>query len=162
MQKSGGEAKLNFISKTFHELTNKELYEILKSRSEIFMMEQNIHCQDMDDIDYHSLHCFIMENDRVTAYLRAFYQENDIVKIGRVLTIQHGNGMGKKLMELSLIAIKEKMNYKKICIDAQKYAKGFYEKFGFQVTSDDFLEEGVIHVKMELELSNTDRAFIRE
>ena len=37
-------------------------------------------------------------------------------------------------------------------MDAQKHATGFYEKFGFQITSDDFLEEGVVHVVMELEL----------
>lgn len=145
---------MSFISKEFNELTNRELYEILKSRSEIFVMEQNINYQDMDNIDYNSLHCFIVENDRVVAYLRAFYQENnkEVVRIGRVLTLQHGNGVGKKLMELSLAAIIEKMNCKKICMHAQKHAIGFYEKFGFQVTSNEFLEEGVIHVKMELEL----------
>ena len=51
-----------FIAKKFDELTTKELYEILKSRIEIFAMEQNIHYQDMDNIDYDSLHCFFMEN----------------------------------------------------------------------------------------------------
>jgi len=55
-------------------------------------------------------------------------------------------------MEKSIVAIKEKMKCKKISMDAQKNAVGFYEKFGFQVVSDDFLEEGVVHVVMELEL----------
>lgn len=41
---------MEFFAKTFDELTTKELYEILKSRSQIFTIEQNIHCQDMDDI----------------------------------------------------------------------------------------------------------------
>ena len=49
---------MNLVSKTFSELAIKELYEILKSRSEIFIMEQNIHYQDMDNVDYNSLHCF--------------------------------------------------------------------------------------------------------
>lgn len=138
------------IAKYFNELTSKELYEILKSRSEIFVIEQHITYQDMDNIDYNSLHCFIMENDRVIAYLRAFHQDNEeIVKIGRVLTIEHGNGIGRKLMEESLKAIKDKMNCKRIVMSAQKHAKGFYEKFGFIQTSNDFLEEGVVHVKME-------------
>lgn len=141
---------MKFIAKYFNELTSKELYEILKSRSEIFVIEQHITYQDMDNIDYNSLHCFIMENDRVIAYLRAFYQDNEeIVKVGRVLTIEHGNGIGRKLMEKSLKAIKDKMNCKRIVMNAQKHAKGFYEKFGFIQTSDDFLEEGVVHVKME-------------
>lgn len=145
---------MKFIAKYFNELTSKELYEILKSRSEIFVIEQHITYQDMDNIDYNSLHCFIMENDRVIAYLRAFYQDNgvEVVKIGRVLTIEHGNGIGRKLMEESLKAIKEKMNCKRIVMDAQKHAKGFYEKFGFIQTSDDFLEEGVVHVKMGIDV----------
>ena len=143
-----------FIAKKFDELTTKELYEILKSRIEIFAMEQNIHYQDMDNIDYDSLHCFFMENDRVIAYLRAFYDpgDNETIKIGRVLTLIHGKGTGAKLMEQSLKAIKKKMPGKKIKLDAQKYAVGFYEKFGFKTVSDDFLEEGIVHVVMELKL----------
>lgn len=145
---------MNLIAKKFEELDIAELYEILKARTEIFIMEQNIHYQDMDNVDYKSLHCFFMEENKVIAYLRAFYQEdnNDIVRIGRVLTLRHGNGIGRELMEKSIVAIKEKMKCKKISMDAQKNAVGFYEKFGFQVVSDDFLEEGVVHVVMELEL----------
>lgn len=53
-------------------------------------------------------------------------------------------------MQKSIVAIKEKLKCKKICIDAQKHAVGFYKKFGFRVSSDDFLEEGIVHQKMEL------------
>ncbi len=145
---------MNFRSKSFDELNTKELYEILKSRAEIFILEQNIHCQDMDNLDYDSLHCFFVEENRVTAYLRAFYidSENNTVKIGRVLTLKHGSGIGRDLMEQSIKAIKEKMKCRKISMDAQKHAIGFYEKLGFIVVSDEFLEEGIVHVIMELEL----------
>ena len=145
---------MNLISKKFNELSAAEIYEILKARSEIFVIEQNIHYQDMDNIDYDSLHCFFMKDNKVVAYLRAFYQDDnkDIVRIGRVLTLKHGNGVGTDLMEQSLKSIKEKMNCKKICMDAQKYVVHFYEKFGFKVVSDDFLEEGIVHVAMELEI----------
>ena len=140
--------------KKFQELTTTELYEILKARAEIFIMEQEINYQDMDDIDYKGLHCFFTEDKKVIAYLRAFYQENDgdIVRIGRVLTLQHGNGTGRDLLEQSLKAIKENMKCKKIVMDAQKYAVGFYEKFGFKTISDDFYEEGILHVVMELDV----------
>ena len=140
--------------KKFQELTTTELYEILKARAEIFIMEQEINYQDMDNIDYKSLHCFFKEDKKVIAYLRAFYQENDgdIVRIGRVLTLQHGNGTGRDLLEQSLKAIKENMKCKKIVMDAQKYAVGFYEKFGFKTISDDFYEEGILHVVMELDV----------
>lgn len=143
-----------FMSKIFDELTTAELYEILKSRAEIFLIEQNIHYLDMDDIDYTALHCFIMDNNRVTAYLRAYFEEDEnTVKVGRVLTLIHGKGLGEKLMISSLAAIKEKLKCKKVSMDAQKHAVGFYEKFGFTVTSEDFLEEGIVHRKMELDMS---------
>lgn len=143
---------MNLIVKKFNELTPTELYEILKSRAEIFIMEQNVNYQDMDDIDYDSLHCFFVEDNKVIAYLRAFYVEENVVRIGRVLTLKHGNGLGKELIEKSLIAIKEKMPCTKITMHAQKYAAGFYEKFGFKITSDDFMEDGIVHTTMEKSL----------
>jgi len=147
-------AKLENIKKKFDELTTTELYEILKARAEIFIMEQNINYQDMDDIDYKSMHCFIQEGNKVIAYLRAFYKSEDkpVVKIGRVLTLEHGKGVGSILLEAGLPAIREKMPCDKIYIEAQKHAIGFYEKFGFVITSGEFLEEGIIHVAMELDL----------
>ena len=145
---------MNLITKKFNELTTTELYEILKARAEIFIIEQNIQYQDMDNIDYKSLHCFFMEDNKVVAYLRAFYKdyEKTIVQIGRVLTLKHGNGLGRDLLEKSIVAIKDKRKCKKICMDAQKYAVGFYEKFGFKVITNDFLENGIIHVVMELKI----------
>ena len=146
---------MNLISKRFDELSNREVYEILKSRAEIFIMEQNINYQDMDNVDYDSLHCFFADDNRVVAYLRAFYQdaEKTVVKIGRVLTLEHGNGVGRDLMEQSIKAIKEKMKCGKITMDAQKHAIGFYEKLGFKVVSGEFLEEGIVHVVMDLEFN---------
>lgn len=145
---------MDLTVKSFNELTLHELYEILKARADIFIMEQQINYQDMDDIDYKSMHFFFMENEKVIAYLRAFYPDDkqNTVKIGRVLTQNHGNGIGKRLMEESIIAVKNNMKCEKICMDAQEYAVGFYEKFGFKVTSDKFFEEGIVHVKMELTL----------
>lgn len=102
---------MNFTAKYFEELTTKELYEILKARAAIFVAEQGISCIDMDGVDYESLHCFFFENGRVTAYLRAFYQDEEnksTVIIGRVLTLHHGNGTGRELMEKSLAAIRLK------------------------------------------------------
>lgn len=142
---------MQLIAKTFEELNTVELYEILKARAEIFAMEQGICYQDMDDVDYRSLHCFLTEGTQVVAYLRAFYTDanRDEVKVGRVLTLRHGIGHGKQLITQSLPVIRERMHCKKITMDAQKHASGFYKKFGFQIVSDEFLEEGIIHVIME-------------
>ena len=138
-----------FKSKTFDELTTTELYEIIKSRTEVFLLEQNIVCQDLDDMDYKSLHCFIEQDGRVIAYLRAFSADSETVKVGRVLTLSHGNGTGRELMEKSLDAIKNTFNCKNLHISSQKHAVGFYEKFGFKTCSDEYMEEGVIHIAME-------------
>lgn len=145
---------MNFTVKSFDELKTAELYEILKSRSEVFLLEQNIVCQDMDDVDYESHHFFIKEGERVAAYLRAYYtdKENKTMKIGRVLTLSHGNGMGRSLMYNTITEIKHRFDCKMIIVNAQKQAEGFYKKCGFKTVSDEFMEEGIPHVKMELEI----------
>lgn len=142
---------MKFEAKFFDELSVSELYEILKSRAEIFMLEQGIVCQDMDDTDYKSLHCFIENEGRIIAYLRAFRdKENEkIAVIGRVLTLVHKKGTGTYLMERSIDAARKAFLADKILVHAQKQAVGFYEKMGFIVVSDEFLEEGVVHLTME-------------
>ena len=85
---------MEFAAKTFEELSSLELYEILKARSAIFIVEQNCVYQDLDDLDYRSLHIFSMEDQKVTSYLRAYWKNRDVVQIGRVLTMKHGTGLG--------------------------------------------------------------------
>ena len=142
---------MTFNAKDFSQLTTEELYEILKSRAEVFLLEQGIVCQDMDDMDYESRHYFFTSGKRVIAYLRAFVsdKENSVVKIGRVLTLEHRKVLGSELMKRSIADIQEYFNCKKICVHAQKQAVGFYEKMGFVSVSDEYLEEGIVHITME-------------
>lgn len=144
---------MSLKSKYFGELTTRELYEILKARAEIFVVEQNCVYQDLDGIDYDSLHVFYEEEDgKVTAYLRAFYKDDDTVQMGRVLTLRHGTGLGGRLLKEGIARIRTKMHPSKIYIEAQCYAVGFYEKEGFQICSEEFLEDGIPHVQMVLEM----------
>jgi len=144
---------MELIAKKFDELSTAELYEILKSRSEVFLLGQNIICQDMDDIDYKSFHFFYMKNKRVAAYLRAFEKdgENEKIVIGRVLVLcgERGKGLGKRLMNESMEYLTRKYGKRIFVLHSQKHAAGFYEKLGFSVVSDEYLEEGVVHVTME-------------
>ena len=144
---------MNLVSKYFDELTTVELYELLKVRSEIFVVEQNCIYQDLDDIDYRSLHIFYEADGNVIAYLRAFEKNSsaNIVQMGRVLTLTHGIGLGGQLLKEGITQIKEKMNPSAIYIEAQCYAIGFYEREGFVITSDEFLEDGIPHVEMMLQ-----------
>lgn len=139
-----------FKAKLFSELTATEIYEILKARSKVFQFEQNIKYLDEDDVDYNSLHCFFEENGQVMAYLRAF-PDGENIKMGRVLTITHGQGHGKRLMELSIKAAQKRFGSRPIIMDAQKHAEGFYKKLGFVTTSEEFPEEGIVHIKMKLD-----------
>ena len=142
---------LCYKAKPFPELTAAELYDILKARSRVFQFEQNIRYLDEDDVDYRCLHCFFEENGQVTAYLRA-YIEDEKIKLGRVLTVTRGKGLGRRLMELGAVSAREHFGNRTIVIDAQKHAEGFYKKLGFVTVSGEFLEEGIVHVKMELGL----------
>ena len=140
---------MEFVVKTFSELSVDELYEILKSRAEVFLLEQNIVCQDMDDTDRESLHCFFSNGERVVAYLRAFPSGINVATIGRVLTLEHRKGMGSELLKRSIEEIKKRLKVKKIYVHAQKQAEKFYEKMGFNTVSGEYLEEGIVHVTME-------------
>ena len=143
---------MKFVFKTFDQLTNAEVYEILKARSAVFMLEQNIRCLDMDDVDYDSHHAFFWNEGRVEAYLRVAPLNAETVKIGRVLTVNRGQGLGRRLMCDSLNAIRQNQKIQTVCVDAQKQAAGFYQKMGFYAVSDEFLEENVVHIAMERHL----------
>ena len=137
--------------KTFEELTTREVYEILKARCSVFVMEQNIHYLDMDDVDYRSIHIFETDEDlNVTAYLRMYLPDDDpdTYLFGRVLSVSRGSGTGRKLLEeAGRYAVS--MGKKKLMCDAQKQSMGFYEKCGFERVSEDFIEAGIPHLKME-------------
>lgn len=141
---------MKLVSKYFEELTTTELYELLKVRSEVFVVEQNCIYQDLDDKDYRSLHVFYEEDREVLAYLRAFIKKEGVVQIGRVLSTTHGIGLGGKILKEGLLQIQEKFHPKKIYLEAQCYAIGYYEREGFKVCSEEFLEDGIPHVAMEL------------
>ena len=134
---------MNLISKYFDELTTRELYEILKVRTKIFVVEQNCPYLELDGMDYESLHVFYEEEGKVTAYLRAFRKDADTVQMGRVLTARHGTGLGGRLLRDGIEQIVRKQNPKRIYIEAQCYAAGFYAREGFRSCSDEFIEDGI-------------------
>lgn len=136
-------------AKYFNELSSTEVYEILKARVQIFVVEQNCPYQDVDDVDYESLHIFYKADKKITAYLRAFRKDAETIQLGRVLTTNHGNGLGGELLKNAIEIVEEKLKPEKIYIEAQTYAVGFYEREGFAACSDVFLEDGIPHVKME-------------
>ncbi len=142
--------------KAFRELTLDELYELLRVRSEVFVVEQNCVYQDLDGDDQASIHLWLTSDDKVVALCRvcpAGTHMNE-VSIGRVITTERGKGYGKRIMLEGIAAAKEYFNAKVIEIEAQEYAKGFYEQVGFRQSSAPFILDGIPHIKMTLLTSN--------
>ena len=138
------------VIKRFSELTNFELYEILRARAEIFVVEQNCPYQDLDEVDYDAYHVYFRENGKILAYLRVIDKGKRLeeVSIGRVISVQRRKGYGLKLMKVGLQVAKEKFGATVVKIGAQKYAKPFYEGCGFRQISGEYLEDGIPHIYM--------------
>lgn len=144
---------MGFFCKHFDELTNRELYDILRLRSEIFVVEQNCVCQDMDGKDLEAYHVFSVQDGCVTSCLRVFSPKKGAAVIGRVVTKIHGQGLGGKLLHEGVLAVKKHFpDAKEIRIHAQCYAVGYYAKEGFRVSSEEFMEDGIPHREMVLKL----------
>ncbi len=146
---------MNWTFKKFEELTNVELYDILKLRSQVFVVEQNCVFLDMDDKDAKSCHLYHYDNDGIlAAYCRIvppnlIYQEPSI---GRVVTSEAHRklGLGKKMIPEAIARIRELYHFSGIKIGAQLYLKQFYESFGFTQMGDIYLEDGIEHIKMKI------------
>ena len=138
--------------KKFNELSPKEVYEIIRLRSEVFVVEQTCVFLDMDNRDFDSHHLQGRVDGNLVAYVRILppglaYKEPSI---GRVVSSPSYRKMGAGI-ELMQKAVKETLNLYgevPIMIGAQLYLKKFYEKFGFRMCSDIYMEDEIEHIKM--------------
>ncbi len=139
---------LNIVKKTFLQLTNQELYQILDLRGKVFVMEQRILYLDTDYKDQKSVHYMIFDGDKLISYLRLVdpgYKFNEYA-ISRVLTDPDYRKQG-----LATALIKEAMNDIKghpIRISGQAYLKSYYEALGFHVVKGPYVEEDILHYQM--------------
>ena len=145
------------VVKKFSELSIEELYQILRLRSEVFVVEQNCVYQDLDNKDQISVHIFIKEKNEIVAYTRIF-KSGDYYKnpsIGRVVVSKkkRGKELGKKIMISSIDYIKENLKSDKIELSAQKYLDKFYKDLGFYKIGVDYLEDGIPHQRMIKEIN---------
>ena len=136
--------------KSFSQLTIDELYELLRVRSEVFVVEQNCVYQDLDGDDQQSVHLWLTVEGKVVALARVCPAGTHMkeISIGRVITTERGKGFGRQIMLDAIDAAIEHFNAERIDIEAQEYAKGFYESVGFKQSSDAFMLDGIPHVKM--------------
>ena len=146
-----------FEIKKFNDLTVNEMYEIAKSRFEVFVCEQKIvEEQDFDDKDKVCHHIMLKENERVVAYCRIVPKGigYDYISVGRVLVLSshRRKGIAQEMMKVALAIIKNNLDEKTVVLSAQPCAKGLYESVGFKVISDVYDEVNIPHVKMKVEL----------
>ena len=104
---------MEIVVKHFKELTLEELYEILKIRAEVFVVEQKCAYQDLDDIDKDCYHVYMQEEDKMVGYLRVIDKEKrlDEVSLGRVISLKRRCGVGTALMKAGITVAKEKYGF---------------------------------------------------
>lgn len=136
--------------KHFDELSAQELFEIYRSRVAVFVVEQNCPYQEVDEADRHAYHITLREDNELVAYLRVVEQNVlwEEVTIGRVLSLKRRKGYASRLLSEGIRVAEECLNADKIVIEAQVYAMPLYEKAGFVPVSEEFLEDGIPHVRM--------------
>lgn len=142
--------------KKFSDLTGDEVYDILKARHDVFIVEQNCPCEEIDGRDRGAYHVFYKDGDRLVAYLRVLDRGVvfDDVAIGRVLCLDRRKGIGTKLMREGIKVAREKFGADRVVIEAQTYVRSMYDKLGFEQISGEFLDHGIPHIKMKLDLNN--------
>jgi ElaA protein len=138
------------VIKRFNELTLDELYQILRLRAEVFIVEQNCVYQDVDNVDLNAYHAYLKDESGIVAYLRVIDKGErlDEVSLGRVISLKRRQGLGTRIMKVGIEVAKKKFNAKRIKIGAQAYAKPFYEGLGFKQISGEYMEDGIPHIYM--------------
>lgn len=140
---------------SFEDLRVGELYEVLRLRSEVFVVEQQCIYQDIDGADREAMHLLGVQGEELKAYARCFAPgvKFSEASIGRVLIRQgaRGTGLGHTLMEQAVAAISQVWGPQAIRIGAQAHLQGFYAKHGFKDVGRPYLEDGIPHLEMLLE-----------
>ncbi len=144
-----------FSWKTFAELSNTELYALLRLRSAVFVLEQNCAFLDLDDHDENALHLLMRDADgALIGYSRLLppgekYPEPSIGRVvvdGRV----RSTGAGRRLMAESVRGAHARYPQLPNLIWAQAHLERFYASFGFVTESEPELEDGIPHLRMRL------------
>ncbi len=139
--------------KSFHQLNVSELYGILRLRQEVFAVEQNCVYLDADGKDQFCDHIFGVDDaGKVIACCRIVqpgisYSE---VSIGRVATHpdHRHHGFGRMVMDKAINFIEDRYGPVAIRIEAQYYLEKFYTHYGFEVSGEVYLLDGIQHVEM--------------
>lgn len=142
---------MELICKHFTQLTRDELFQIYKLRVSVFIVEQQCAYPEIDDADQVAWHLWLQDGDGIAAYLRVLPPGAtfDTASIGRVLAVKRRQGLGSRIVAEGIRTARERFGAQTITIEAQTYARALYERAGFVQTSEEFLEDGILHIRME-------------
>lgn len=146
---------MELVIKHFSELSTQELFEIYRLRVSVFVVEQGCPYQEVDDLDRVAYHVWLRDENGIAAYARVLPQGTAFpdAAIGRVIAVRRRCGLGSRIVAAAIDTAKDKLAADKITLEAQVYARSLYEKLGFRQTSEEFLEDGIPHIRMQLELN---------
>ena len=129
-----------------------ELYEVLRLRSEVFVLEQRCLFQDMDGSDPQAMHLLGVRGGELLGYARCFgagvkFPE---ASFGRVVTRQsvRGTSLGHALIEQAITAIHQLWGPQPIRNGAPTHLADFYTKHGFKDVGCTYLEDGIPQLEM--------------
>ena len=145
---------MELVVKRFAELTADELYEILRLRVDVFVVEQKCPYPEIDGRDRAAFHVWLRDENGIQAYLRVLEAGVSFpeVSIGRVVVRTRRRGLGTPILHAGLDVAAGRLHARRIRIEAQTYARSLYEKAGFRQDSAEFLEDGIPHIQMVCEL----------
>lgn len=145
---------MELIVKHFSELSAEELFAIYKLRVSVFIVEQACPYQEVDDADKSAYHVWLQDEDGIEAYARVLPAgvAFPTAAFGRVIAVKRRCGLGTKIVAAAIETARDKLGADTITIEAQVYARSLYENLGFRQTSEEFLEDGIPHIRMQLEL----------
>ena len=141
--------------KPWKKLSRQQINDIFSLRSEVFIVEQECPYQDVDGKDEIADHVMLHEGSELVGYARVFPKNTYFreASFGRAVVKKknRGEGYGHLLVEKSLKHLKEKKQ-SPIKISAQSYLKDFYSSHGFIAKGEEYMEDGIPHTAMYLNL----------
>ncbi len=146
--------KMETVVKHFSELSTDELYDIYRARAVVFVVGQRCCYQDVDDADRVAYHVFMRDADGLQAYLRVLPPGTAFpeASIGRVLSLKRRQGLATQLVRVGIEVARSKFHADTLTIEAQTYVRSLYDKLGFRQVSDEFLDVGIPHIKMQFDI----------
>lgn len=144
--------EITWSCKNFHQLDNEELYQALKLRSKVFVVEQDCVYEDLDDMDQQAYHLVGYQDGRLLCYARLFEPgiKYPAASIGRVISSNEvrGKGYGKLLMLEAIRSCSNLWPDTAVSISAQQHLENFYQSIGFETVSEPYMEDGIPHIEM--------------